>query len=68
MKKVIVRVKDTNKLKTIKEFGCITYVSKVMNYIEMEIGEADIQKLHTCDNVLAVNVSAEGEYQPCCVR
>lgn len=64
MKKLIVELNDINKTDFLKQFGHIVFVSRIMNYVILEAKEESLEAIKAYDNVVSVNISQEGFYQP----
>jgi len=45
-------------------FCSVTFISKFLNVIGVEIEESKIQKLQQDDNVVSIRESEEGKFQP----
>ncbi|NMA67427.1 MAG: hypothetical protein GX957_14540 [Clostridiaceae bacterium] len=64
MKRLIVKVNDKTKVNQMRNFCTITYISKFLNVIGVEIEESEIQKLQEDKNVISFRESEEGKFQP----
>ena len=64
MKRLIVKVKDKTKINQIMNFCSVTFISKFLNVIGVEIEESKIQKLQQDDNVVSIRESEEEKFQP----
>ncbi|MDF9540334.1 hypothetical protein P5750_08675 [Bacillus cereus] len=60
MIKVIVRLKDKNKISELEKYGAIIYKSPVLNIVALEIEEGILNILINDQNVLSCDVESEG--------
>jgi hypothetical protein len=65
MRRLILRVRDKSKISRLSAFCEITYTSKFINVVGVEIKDELIEILKQDPNVVSYRESREGDYQPC---
>lgn len=64
MKKLILKVRDKNKVHSLSNFCNIIFVSRFTNVVTIEISERVISRLKSDPNIISFRESDEGKFQP----
>ncbi|OZI12180.1 hypothetical protein CEW92_06765 [Bacillaceae bacterium SAS-127] len=64
MIRVMIRVKDKNKIDSLKAYGVIVFKSPILNLVTLEIKEANIERVKNDQNVISCELDLEGQLMP----
>lgn len=64
MVRVMVRVKDKNKVENLERYGTIIYKSPILNLITLDIKDVYVKNLKNDDNVISFELEPEGRLMP----